>query len=195
MASSVNISALAKWPMQKVQQYHTGIVQMIRTSVRMHAPSLFQAAIAGVKPYQPVNTGDYKRSGKVKDIPDGALFYNPTKQAAIIEHGRRPGKGVSREGQEALARWVHLHGMDRANMSKRERRARRKMRDGGTDKAAFRFRSRWQQDTRARGIAFLIARAIKRRGLPAKNVIGGMKAELTKQVLADVDGLMVRGVA
>jgi hypothetical protein len=80
-------------------------------------------------------------------------------------------------------------------MSKHERRARRKMRADGTEKSAFRFRSRWQQDNRARAIAFLIARAIKRRGLPAKNVIGGMKAELTRRVIDDVEGLLVRGVA
>jgi hypothetical protein len=195
MASSVQISDLVRWPKQIVQRYQTGIVQQIRISVRMHAPVLFQTAIAGVKPYQPVNTGDYKRSGKVKDITDGALFYNPTIQASIIDRGRRAGVGVSRAGQEALARWVHLHGMDRAPMSKHERRARRKMRADGTEKSAFRFRSRWQQDNRARAIAFLIARAIKRRGLPAKNVIGGMKAELTRRVIDDVEGLLVRGVA
>ena len=188
MASTVQLADIGKWPKQVVHQYHSGIVATIRTSLRMHAPALFQAAIAGVRPHQPVNTGDYKRSGKVVNIADGAMFFNPTKQAPIIDHGRRPGTGVSREGQEALARWVHLHGMDRPTASQMRFARSRRARKGG----ATRFRRLLQED-RARGVAFLIARAIKRRGLPAKNVIGGMKAELTRMVLADVEAMIARG--
>lgn len=193
MASTVQLADIGKWPKQVVHQYHSGIVQTIRTSLRMYAPALIQDAIASVKPYQPVHTGDYKRSWKVRNITDGAFFYNPTIQASIIERGRRPGVGVSRAGQEALARWVHLHGMDRATMSKRERRSRRRMRAGGAAKESFRFRTKWSQESRARGIAFLIARAIKRRGLPAKNVLKSVTEELTHHVLNDVEAMIAKG--
>jgi hypothetical protein len=194
VAATIKLADIGKWPQKVVHQYHGGIVSTIRTSLRMHAPVLFQEAIASVKPFQPVNTGDYKRSGKVVNITDGAMFFNPTIQASIIDKGRRPGKGVSREGQEALARWVHLHGMDRAPMSKRERRHRRLMRKAGLgDKSYARMRSQSSQESRARAIAFLIARAIKRRGLPAKNVISGMREELTRRVLNDVESMIAKG--
>jgi hypothetical protein len=193
VASTVQLADIGKWPQKVMHQYHSGIVQTIRTSLRMHAPALIQAAIAGVKPYQPVHTGDYKRSWKVVNITDGAFFYNPTIQAGIIERGRRPGVGVSRAGQEALARWAHLHGMDREKMSKRESRTRRRMRAGGAAKESFRFRVRWSQESRARGIAFLIARAIKRRGLPAKNVLKSITADLTSRVLNDVEAMIAKG--
>jgi hypothetical protein len=188
MASTVKLADIGKWPQQVVHQYHGGIVSTIRTSLRMHAPVLFQDAIAAVKPYQPVNTGDYKRSGKVVNITDGAMFFNPTKQASIIDKGRRRGKGVSREGQEALARWVHLHGMDRPTTAQLRFARGRKARRG----SAARFRRILQED-RARAVAFLIARAIKRRGLPAKNVISGMKGKLTSLVLNDVEAMIARG--
>ena len=195
MAASVNISDLAKWPKVMVGKYHREIVKQIQVSVKMHAPAIIQAIIDGAKPYPPVNTGEYRRNWKVRNITDGALLYNPTKQAGIIERGRRPGFGVSREGQEALARWVHLHGMDRQPSSLRERRTARRMRAAGISKQGLRARKIWTQENRARGIAFVIARAIKRRGLPAKNILGQAKPIITMQVLNDVDAVMVRGVA
>lgn len=203
MAASIKLADIGKWPQKVVHQYHGGMVATIRTSLRMHAPVLFQEAIAAVKPYQPVNTGDYKRSGKVVNITDGAMFFNPTKQAAIIDRGRRKGVGVSREGQEALARWVHLHGMDRfddnpgmrrrVRAAKKARAARLYARALAVGRIPARTSIGLARDARARAIAFLIARAIKRRGLPAKNVISGMKAELTSRVLGDVQAMIAKG--
>jgi hypothetical protein len=144
----------------------------------MHAPALIQEAIAAVKPYQPVHTGEYKRSWKVRNIPDGAAFFNPTLQASIIERGRRPGHGVSREGQEALARWAHLHGMDRFDGNRGMRRP---------------VRGKAGKESQARAIAFLIARKIKARGLPAKNVLGSVKAQICERVRADVQDMMAKG--
>ena len=193
MASTVQLADIGKWPKQVVHQYHKGIVDTIRVTVKTYGPAIIQAIIDGVRPYPPVNTGDYRRSWKARNITDGVFFYNPTLQASIIEKGRRPGVGVSQAGQEAIARWVHLHGMDRQSMSRRERRARRSMRAGGTDKRAFRFRTRWQQENRARGIAFVISRAIKRRGLKAKNILAQAKPILTMQVTNDVEAMIARG--
>ena len=178
-----------------VGKYHAEIVKQIQVSVKMHGPAIIQAIIDGTRPYPPVNTGEYRRAWKVRSISNGALVFNPTKQAGIIENGRRPGFGVSREGQEALARWVHLHGMDRQPMSIREKRAGRKLRAAGISKQGLRARKMWTQENRARGIAFVIARAIKRRVTPGKNILGQAKPIITMQVLNDVDAVMVRGVA
>lgn len=203
MAASIKLADVGKWPQKVVHQYHDGMVTTIRTSLRMHAPWLFQQSIAAVKPYQPVNTGEYKRSGKVVNITDGAMFFNPTKQAAIIDRGRRPGKGVSREGKEALARWVHLHGMDRFDdnpgmrrrirAAKKARAARLYARALAAGRIPPRTSIGLARDARARAIAFLISRAIKRRGLPAKNVISGMREKLTAAIVNDVEAMISRG--
>jgi hypothetical protein len=170
--TTVDIADLARWPAETVHQCHSAIVGAIRTSLRMHAPRLIQASIASVQPHQPVNTGDYKRAWKVKNIVDGAMFFNPTVQAGVIDDGRRPGYGVSREGQEALARWAHLHGMDRFDSNLGLRR---------------RVKGRDAQAAQARAVAFLIARAIKARGLPAKNVLRSAQPKITEMVIADVN--------
>ncbi len=190
MSSSVNISDLGRWPKIMVGKYNGAIVKQIQISVHMHGPMIVQAMIDGTRPYPPVNTSDYRRNWKVRNLSNGALLFNPTKQAGIIERGRRPGIGVSRQGQEDLARWVHLHGMDRPT-SKQMRFARSRHAGKG---GAARFRKILQED-RARSIAFMIARAIKRRGLPAKNVLGRAKPLIVEKVLHDVDGVLVRGVA
>jgi len=192
MASTIALADIGKWPRQVVHQYHKGIVDTIRVTVKTYGPAIIQAIIDGVRPHPPVNTGDYRRSWKARNITDGVFFYNPTLQASIIERGRRPA-WVSKEGQEALARWVHLHGMDREPMSKRERRVRRRMRAGGTDKGVFRFRTRWQQENRARGIAFVIARAMSKKARPGLFILAQTKRILTMQVTNDVEAMIARG--
>ena len=190
MSASVNISDLAKWPKVMVGKYHREIVKQIQISVKMRGPMIVQAIIDGTKPYPPVHTGEYRRNMKVRDLSNGALLYNPTKRAGIIERGRRPGFGVSRQGQEDLARWVHLHGMDRATGRQMRFARSRFVKKGG----AARFKRLLEED-RARSIAFLIARSIKRRGLPAKYIFARAKPLIVESVLNDVDAVMVRGVA
>lgn len=187
----IKIDEVGKWPAAIVAQHKGLILKTMRVAVRVNAPGLIQAAIASY-PRQPVHTGDYKRSWKIKDIDNGVIVYNPTLQAGIIEHGRRPGFGVSRSGIDAIARWVHLHGMDKVQVSRRERAIRRRMRLGGSDKAAIKWRGRWQQENLARSIAFAIALSIKRRGLSARPVIGPA-TELIKRVVVTAIDQAVRG--
>ena len=52
------------------------------------------------------NIGNYKRAWKWKDTEEGIAIYNDVPYAPIIEYGRRPGKGVSQQGQIAIARWA-----------------------------------------------------------------------------------------
>jgi hypothetical protein len=196
VAGSVNIADLVKWPKALVDRYNAGTIATIRTSLKLHGVAQVQVAIDGTVPYPPVNTGGYRRGWKVRELSNGAFLFNPDRSASIIERGRRPGFGVSKEGREALARWVHLHGMDRAGpLTKRQRAARRRMRDSGVGKEGIRARGRWQQANRALGIAFLIAREIKRRGLPAKRVLARAKPGIIRLVMADVDAFFVKGPA
>ena len=62
------------------------------------------------------------------------------------------------------------------------------------DKRARILRQKWSQENRARGIAFLIARAIKRRGLPAKHILERAKPAIISQVIQDIDTMLAKGV-
>ena len=192
--NTINIRDLGKWPRQTVGKYVSAMTKEIQISLKMCGPAIVQTIIDGTRPFPPVNTGEYRRNWKVRNIPGGAVLFNPTLQAGIIERGRRPGIGVSRKGQEDLARWVHLHGMDSAPLTIRERRVRRRMRDAGVTKEGFRARRMWKQESRARSVALLIARAIRRRGLPAKNILGRARPFIVAQVVRDVEDMMVRGI-
>jgi hypothetical protein len=85
--------------------------------------------------------------------------------------------------------------MDRQTVSAREKRAGRRLRAAGVSKEGIGHRRKWQMENRARAIAYVIARAIKRRGLPAKNILGQARPLIIEKVLSDVDSIMVRGVA
>ena len=78
-------------------------------------------------------------SSDVFSTPAGVLGVvgTPSAYAPVIEHGRKPGKGVSKEGREALAMWaIGILGV------------------GPKD---------------APGVAFLISRKIKSKGIAAKH--------------------------
>lgn len=112
------------------------IMREVQLAMKMEIPRMFQEEIVKSQPRQPVSDSIYKNSIQVVDRPDGgAVAFNSAPYAGIIERGRRPGKGVSREGQASLARWVRLKGLT-------------------------------SDEREARGIAFAIARKMKKQGWP-----------------------------
>lgn len=111
-----------------------------------------------------VNTGAYRRAWAGHASPPGApmaaTLDNAMPYAGIIEHGMRPGKWVP---IEALTMWVL-------------RKLRKKLR-GNTAEARRRD---------ARGLAFVIARAIHRRGLQPRLVATNSNKALTRIARAEV---------
>ena len=194
MPQTVSIKDLGGWPAKVVRTHKAEISKTLWTTVSMHALPMIQAAIDSY-PRPRVSTGMTRRAWKVARDADGVVIYNPKISASIDEHSRRPGFGVSREGREAIARWVHLHGMDKAPLSRRERATRRRMRASGSDKAAVRFRGKWQQESRANAIAFLIARAIKRRGIPAQPVLAPVRPVLLRLVVDAINRIVYGGTS
>ena len=187
--TTVSLNDLGKWPVEVIAKSSHLMLCALQQSVSLHGPRLVQQSVDAVRPHKPVSTGVYRAGWRVEKLVDGAALMNGVLYAGIIEHGRRPGKGVSKEGQEAIARWVHLHGMDQWDDNQGMRR---KLKRTKRDRASKRL-LKDKQESRARGIAFLIARAIKRRGLPAKNVLGSCRGVLTEQVVEDVRGALDRG--
>jgi len=133
-------------------------VDVIRRTVKLHGPRLVQEQIASLAPRMPVDRGAYRRSFRYEDIPGGATAYSSAPHAAIIEEGRRPGARMPPVA--VIAAWV-----------------RRKRLVEGSGAA------------RARGerqAAFLIARAIKVRGLPARHVLALASRKLDSIVRAEL---------
>lgn len=138
------------------------VIKAIRRSVAEHAPRLAAEVIDATTP-KPVDRGTYRRSFVTEDLPTGAAFYNYAPHAAIIENGRRPGARMP--PVLALALWVFRKGIVK----------------GGRAKMVS--EERWQE---ARSIAFAIARAIQKRGLPAHAVMARINARLQPLVERDV---------
>jgi len=193
MPQTVSLKDLGGWPAKVVRTHKTEILKTLWTTVSMHALPMIQAAIDSY-PRPRVSTGMTRRAWKVARDQDGVVVYNPKISASIDEHSRRPGSGISAEGREAIARWVHLHGMDKAGpLTSRQRATRRNLRDRGITKEGMRERSRWQRENRANAIAFLIARAIKRRGIPAQPVLAPIRAMLLRLVVDAVNRIVYGG--
>jgi len=111
-----------------------------------------------------VNTGAYRRAwaghASPPGAPQAATLDNAMPYAGVIEHGMRPGKWVN---QEALTMWVL-------------RKLRKKLKAKGAE----------ARRKEARGLAFVIARAIHRRGLRPRLVATNSNKALTRIARAEV---------
>jgi hypothetical protein len=117
-------------------------MRAMQGAVVVDGPRLIHEEISATVP-QPVDRGGYRRMWRAERTADGAVLYNPLPYAAIIEAGRRPGAAMP--PVDALTDWV----------------IRKRLVKGRGIKAR----------AEARGVAFVIARKIAERGLPAKRVL------------------------
>lgn len=142
-------------------------VKVIRETVKLHGPKAVQAEISSLI-RQPVDRGGYKRAFRFEDIPGGATAYNFSPYASIIEHGRRPGaKGPP---LQVIIAWLA-----------RKRIAK------GTGSRNFATESQY---ARLRSIAYVIARAIKRRGLPALLILEHASKTIDLEVKRALDEML-----
>lgn len=145
-------------------------VKTIQRVVKLHGPRLVQAQISElVKP--PVDRGTYRRSFKFDDTKDGAIAYNFAPYAPIIEFGRRP--GMKAPPLAAIEAWIMRKGIGAAQ-GPRER--------GPGGRAAVKRRR-----AQVRALAYVIARQIKRRGLPALLIL--------QHAAHDIDGEIQKAIA
>lgn len=135
---------------------HGRIVAAIQKTV-LEGEAIAQQEIDNTVP-KPVDTATYRRGFQYARLPDGATIYNPVPYASVIEYGRRPGKGISKEGMDALAGWVYRKGLAGRSGPREDRMA------------------------AARRVAYVVARKIRARGLPAKHVLLRTMHRLTPKV-------------
>lgn len=156
------------------------VVEVVRTTVKLHAPAIAQSLIDGEDP-KPVDRGTYRRSFRAQDVRNGVVFYNSAAHGPIIEDGRRPGARMP--PVDVLLDWVRRKGLGRelvgpvkASAGPRQRGAKRGPSDRSRAIAAAQY-----------GIALSIARKIKARGLPAHHILARVEARLTPIVHEKID--------
>ena len=163
MANTFSYSEFAKELREKDFHLVDRARAVIRKEVKLNGPRLVQAEIEEVQPRRPIDRGTYRRSFRFEDIKDGATMYNFQKYAPIIEGGRRPGSKMPPLRQ--IEDWV------------RRKRI-------GVQSGPLRPGEKRRRPTPAmiRSIAYVIARAIKARGLPAYHIVGNASATLDRLV-------------
>jgi len=144
-------------------------VEVIRRTVKLRGPQRVQEVISALAPRAPVDRETYRRDWHADDIPTGAAFYNSSPYASIIEWGRRI--GAKAPPLKVIIDWV----------------SRKKI--AGDPGATHAARSR---DSEVRSVAFLIARAIKRRGIKGRHVLQiaslRLERDVSEALRADVAG-------
>ncbi len=137
---------------------------------KMFKDVAFEVALRGVAEGAAVATripifdrGTYARRFKARRLPEGAELRNDAPHAGVIEFGRRPGRRPPPVA--VILRWVRRVGLDVSGLASKRRGVRKKSKGKRARKGRVQGVRRAQAQ-----VAFLIARAIGRRGLPAHAV-------------------------
>lgn len=133
------------------------IHQAVYLACSVDGPRIIQAEIDATSP-PPVDRGTYRRSFQVEKTQDGVAIFNPVLYASVLEEGRRPGKFPP---IDEIARWVIRKGLVKGR------------RGASREKAA-------------RGIAFVIARGIARKGMKPRHILAKSEVKLTPIVMAAI---------
>lgn len=134
------------------------IIKTLQSAGRVALGSGIAQSIASLK-RPPVNTGMYKKAFMALPHQTGVKLFNPLPYAPMIEHGRRPGTFPP---IDAIAHWLAQKNL-RTEPEAGKARGRRLL-SGKTI-------GERHEEASATGLAFVVARAIARRGLDAKGVL------------------------
>ena len=192
---TIAIKDLGMFPAKVVRKYRDAFVASIRQTMHERGPGLITEAVFSTTPRPPFDRGTYANSWVVEDIPDGAELMSKDMKASIIENGRRPGTGVSRDGVAAIANWVHRHNLiDLSKLSVAHARRQQTFMDflDVSRKSAKKI----GKDVIARaelGMAFAIAANIKKRGMPAQNVLERATRKLLVEVIENARDVVAQG--
>jgi hypothetical protein len=111
----------------------------------------------------PINVGSYIRAWQAKHLDNGAVLFNDAPHAIFVERGRRPGARMPPKA--VIAEWLD-----------------QKMRG--------RIRARGKRLQEAARLAFVVARAIGKRGLPAHRIMARTKRKLDPMVRKAVEAAL-----
>lgn len=135
------------------------VVKAIQDTVEEHGQRIAVQNTQALGRYAPINTHAYLEAWQTRKTETGAVVFNDSPYASIIEKGRR--RGARMPPVKVIAEWLD-------------------------QKLRGRIRNRAKRLKQVRGIAFVVARAIGRRGLPAKHIMRKTKRKLDDMVRAAV---------
>lgn len=159
---NLDMSKLAPHLRKRAKDRYALVLKTIRVFAKTRAILAIQEEISSSVP-QPVDRGTYRRGWTAHDTPHGAVVFNSTKYAGVIERGRRA--GAKRPPSDVLVSWVLRKGLVRGVKGKANRAQ------------------------AAKGLAFVIARKIGRKGLPARNILARAVAKFRPELLAEIKAL------
>lgn len=176
MSEVVDIPGFSKKLLKLASQFPDATIKGLQQAgIELQGPQI-QRKIAGAKPI-PVDQGQYRATWEHTPTSTGCTVGNPTKHAAVVEIGRKPGKMPP---IEPIAHWVYRHGKSfHLAAEARAIRSLAKLRKRKITKVQSKLEA-------ARMIALMIARKIKARGIEPryvlKKAIVAMRAEIPRYI-------------
>jgi hypothetical protein len=188
MMRSVQLRDLGDWARNLPKERHAAAVDAVRKVMQERGRVIVNEEINATTP-RPFDRGSYARSWFALSIADGGRLYSKSPYASVIDGGRRPGKFPP---IQPIIGWVHRKGLAvgssslTATIASRQKKFREFLYSTMTKaqlRKADKKIAKFSEAGAERSIAFAIAMAIKKRGIPAKNVF----ARASKRLIALIE--------
>lgn len=165
------------------------VVRAVQVEVHTSGLAIVDDEVARARPL-PVDRGTYRRSWQVAEHPDGASLFNDSPYASIIENGRRPGSKMP--PVDLIYKWVkrkhigEMHGPRQATGKAR-------FNGRGVEARTKKLQNQRLTERQQRGIAFVIARAIGKRGQKGHFILAKTREFLDVKVAKAIERAMLPG--
>jgi len=154
MAIKLNIAQAARWHQELARNYWPTVIKGAKLGA-YRGQSLLQEKSSLLA----FDRGSFKRAWKISVDTQSVRFFNIAQYAGVIEFGRRPGARMP--PPEVLIPWVRRH----LTITERTRK--------GTERTR-----KPRKGSEAERLAFVVARAIKERGIDGKFILESSKEDL-----------------
>jgi len=165
----VNIAEATRWHQELGRNYWPTVIKGAKLGAYRG-----QALLQERSDMLAFDRGDYKRAWKVSVDSKSVRFFNALAYAGVIEQGRRP--GAKMPPLEALIPWVRRHLKIEYTARSGETKTRKPRKDSEEE----------------RRLAFIVARAIKERGIEGKHVLEGACDDLQRILEMEIEAELTK---
>jgi hypothetical protein len=151
---TIDIKQFPEFAKNTMKDIRQKIISRLYKAAQLTRSALIAERIPSIKPFPPVDTGNYKMSWKAEKTQNGARMWSEAPYAGILELGVKPGRIPMPLKKARKNGWILVPASWALNWTYRK----------------FRVKNKWRDRRDAYGMAIRVQMALSQRGIAARKV-------------------------